>query len=103
MFNNKKRTIFLEVLEDTIKCAEEQKEKAIHGETVWDSSLLERVVLPELKNLLLHFKNGEKYFNYGKRQRMLESTYFVTDRLENLWETELGSKLSRLQELYDRL
>ena len=69
----------------------------------WDKEVIENVVLREMRELHDHFVKGEKYFKYGKRQRMLGSTYYMTDTLDNLWVTELGKAISELQDIYRRI
>lgn len=69
----------------------------------WHKELLTNVVLPEMQELYDHFIMGERYFKYGKKQRMLQSTYFMTDTIDNLWSTELGEAITDLQEVYNRI
>lgn len=57
----------------------------------------------EICELLSHAQNGEVYFKYGKKQRMLESTYFMTDTFEPVGKTILGEKILEVQKLYDKL
>ena len=46
---------------------------------------------------------GKVFFKYGKKQRMLESTYIITDSTRNLNNTNLGKEIIKLQEIYNRL
>ena len=55
------------------------------------------------KELYTHFVNGRVFFKYGKKQRMLESTYIITDSIKNLKETILGKEIIKLQELYNKI
>ena len=56
-----------------------------------------------MKELYNHFVNGEVFFKYGKKQRMLESTYIITDSIRNLSNTSLGKEIIKLQEKYNKL
>ena len=56
-----------------------------------------------MEELYTHFKNGEVFFKYGKKQRMLESTYIMTDSIRNLSNTSLGKEIIKLQEKYNKL
>lgn len=71
---------------------------------VWDKEILTDSIVPELKELLEHFSRGEKFFKYGKKQRRLISTFFITDSLNGyLGKNLLGRELLKLQEIYDRV
>ena len=56
-----------------------------------------------MKELHNHLVNGEVFFKYGKKQRMLESTYIITDSIRNLSNTSLGKEIIKLQEKYNKL
>lgn len=71
--------------------------------SIWDKEQLISIVKPEMEELYTHFVNGRVFFKYGKKQRMLESTYIITDSIKNLKETILGKEIIKLQELYNRL
>ena len=71
--------------------------------SIWDKEQLISVVKPEMEELYTHFKNGRVFFKYGKKQRMLESTYIITDSMRNLSNTSLGKEIIRLQEKYYKL
>ncbi len=60
-------------------------------------------VIEEMEQLLSHALKGEIYFKYGKKQRMLVSSYFMLDSWEPLSDTSLGRKISQLQELYNKV
>lgn len=66
----------------------------------WDKEVLLKVIKPEMKELYRHFISGEKFFKYGKTQRMLESTYIITDSIKNLGSTNLGKEILKLQNMY---
>ena len=71
--------------------------------SIWDKEQLISVVKPEMEELYIHFKNGRVFFKYGKKQRMLESTYIMTDSIRNLSNTRLGKEIIKLQEKYNKL
>ncbi len=71
--------------------------------SVWDKQQLMFVVKPEMEELYSHFANGRVFFKYGKKQRMLQSTYIITDSIRNLNKTNLGKEIIKLQEIYNRL
>ena len=71
--------------------------------SLWDKNIIKKVILPEMEDLYAHFVKGEKYFKYGKRQRMLESTYILTDSLEKLADTLLGHQILVIQHIYDKI
>ena len=71
--------------------------------SIWNKEQLISVVKPEMEELYTHFKNGRVFFKYGKKQRMLESTYIMTDSIRNLNNTSLGKEIIKLQEMYNKL
>lgn len=74
-------------------------------DSVWSKEyrdIIMQVVEPEINKLLGYAKNGEVYFKYGKKQRMLESTYCIIDNIL-LGKTVLGNKILELQEIYNKL
>ena len=50
-----------------------------------------------------YFKSGKEFFKYGKNQRMLESTYLITDSMKNLKNTNLGKEILKLQNIYNNI
>ena len=71
--------------------------------SIWDKEQLIYVVKPEMEELYTHFKNGRVFFKYGKKQRLLESTYIMTDAIRNLSNTSLGKEIIKLQEKYNKI
>lgn len=67
------------------------------GISCWNADQLERVVIPEMIELLQYLLRGELFLKYGKRQRLLESTYLLTDSLNMLSNTPLGVQIRTLQ------
>lgn len=79
-------------------------EKEINDKnSLWDNNQLINIVKPEIMELYTYFSNGNTFFKYGKKQRMLASTYIITDSLANLSNTVLGKEIIKLQEIYDKL
>lgn len=72
-------------------------------ESIWDREQITNVILPEMHDLYTHLIKNEKYFKYGHRQRMLISTYLITDSFEELNKTELGKEIIELQHMYNEL
>ena len=86
----------VEQLKIVLNCIEEE----IKSEnSIWDKEQLISVVKPEMEELYTHFKNGRVFFKYGKKQRLLESTYIMTDAIRNLSETSLGKEIIKLQKV----
>ncbi len=71
--------------------------------SIWDKEQLISVIKPEMEELYTHFKNGRVFFKYGKKQRLLESTYIMTDAIRNLSNTSLCKEIIKLQEKYNKL
>lgn len=71
--------------------------------SLWDKDQLIKVIKPEMEELYDYFKSGKKFFKYDKNQRMLESTYLITDSLKNLKNTNLGKEILKLQNIYDNI
>lgn len=71
--------------------------------SIWDKEQLISVIKPQMEELYTHFKNGRVFFKYGKKQRLLESTYIMTDAIRNLSNTSLGKEIIKLQEKYNKL
>lgn len=90
----------IEQLKRILNCIEKEIKNV---NSIWDKKQLISIVKPEMEELYNHFANGRVFFKYGKKQRMLESTYIITDSIKNLKETILGKEIIKLQELYNRL
>ena len=100
----KKNNLFIYLLVDILDCAEKEKNAIIEGkESLWNLEQIQKVVVPEISELLSHTNKGEIYFKYGKKQRLLESSYLITDSLNDLSHTALGECILKLQNLYDTL
>ena len=83
----------LEILEYEIECKN----------SIWDKQQLICIVKPEMEELYDLFANGRVFFKYGKNQKMLESTYIITDSIKNLKNTSLGKEIIKLQRKYNKL
>ena len=68
---------------------------------MWNLEQIQKVIVPEISELLSYANKGKIYFKYGKKQRLLESSYLITDSLNDLSHTALGECVLRLQNLYD--
>ena len=90
----------VEQLKRVLNSVEEEMKRE---NSIWDKEQLISVVKPEMEELYTHFKNGRVFFKYGKKQRMLESTYIMTDSIRNLRNTSLGKEIIKLQEKYNKL
>ena len=84
-----------------ILCVIDFEMNNIHSD--WQKEHLTKIVKPEMEELYAHLKNGEMFFKYGSKQRMLESTYLMTDSIKNLQDTNLGKEILKLQEMYNTL
>ena len=71
--------------------------------SLWDKDQLITVIKPEMEELYNYFKSGKELFKYGKNQRMLESTYLITDSMKNLKNTNLGKEILKLQNIYNNI
>ena len=80
------------------------EEKRILDEknSAWDYKQIHYVIIPEMEDILSGIEHGKLFFKYGKKQRMLESTYIMTDSLHRLNETILGKEISKLQMMINR-
>ena len=90
----------VEQLKRVLNSVEEEMKRE---NSIWDKEQLISVVKPEMEELYTHFKNGRVFFKYGKKQRMLESTYIMTDAIKNLSNISLGKEIIKLQEKYNKL
>ena len=93
----------INLLSEIIACTEAESGKIHSGQlSQWDVNQLE-VVRSEISELLSFALKGKVFFKYGKGQRMLESTYLITDSLSELNKTILGGKIAELQKLYNSI
>lgn len=100
----KKNDLFVCLLFDVLVCAEKEKNAILDGKlSPWNLEQIQKVVVPEVSELLLYANKGEIYFKYGKKQRLLESSYLITDSMDNLSNTALGKCILKLQNLYNTL
>ncbi len=95
------RSIIVEQVKEKIykilKSIEDEKRQR---KSIWSHAQLE-MVANELKLILEYIlKEKDLLFRYGKKQRLLESLYILTDSLEPLNKTALGILIVELQELY---
>ena len=96
--------LFICLLVNILECAEKEKKAILDGKkSLWNLEQIQKVIIPEISELLLYANEGKIYFKYGKKQRLLESSYLITDSLNDLSHTALGMCVLRLQNLYDVL
>lgn len=96
--------IFIRKLQDIVELVTLECDLIDAGRaSKWDRDRLDGIVLPEINELLAYARKGKVFFKYGKRQCLLESSYVMTDSLENLYNTILGKKIVELQDFYDTL
>jgi len=100
----KNNNLFICLLVDILDCAEKEK-KAILDEkdSLWTLEQIQKVIVPEISELLSYANKGKINFKYGKKQRLLESSYLITDFLNDLSHTALGDCILKLQNIYDTL
>lgn len=96
--------LFISMLMDVLAYAEKEKNAILDGEeSLWNLEQIQKVIVPEISELLSYANKGKFYFKYGKKQRLLESSYLITDSLNDLSHTALGECVLKLQSLYDTL
>ena len=99
-----KNNLFIYLLTDTLECAKEEKKAILEGKlSLWNLEQIQKVIIPEISELLSYANKGKIYFKYGKKKRLLESSYLITDSLNDLSRTALGEYVLKLQNLYDDL
>ena len=100
----KKSNLFINLLVNTLDCAEKEKKAILGGkDSLWDLEQIQKIIIPEISELLSYANTGKIYFKYGKKQRLLESAYLITDSLNDLSHTALGNYVLKLQNFYDTL
>jgi len=96
--------MFVHALKDIVEIVVQECDSIDAGKaSKWDKDQLKNVVLPEINELLSYALKGKVLLKYGKKQRLLESSYLITDSLEGLSYTALGEKIIELQKLYNSL
>lgn len=94
----------MDIIQEIIECATEEIQKIDAGKSSkWSIVQLESIVIPEMSELLEFANGGEVLLKYGRKQRLLESTYTMTDSIQNLDNTQLGIKISKLQKVYNSI
>ncbi|MBR0278091.1 MAG: hypothetical protein IJQ50_06500 [Clostridia bacterium] len=95
---------FQSMLIDVLECANVECNRILDGSaSLWELSQIQKIIIPEISELLLYARDGKVYFKYGKKQRLLESTFFLTDSLKPLSRTNLGQGILMLQKIYNQL
>ncbi len=94
--------MFVVKLREVVELIEQECNSIDAGKvSKWNKNQLENAILPEIQEILTFALKGEILFKYGKRQRLLVSTYILSDSLENLCNISLGEKIIELQKMYD--
>lgn len=100
----KKMNSFICLLADTLDCAEKERDIILGGKmSPWNLEQIQKVIIPEITELLSYANKGQIYFKYGKKQRLLESSYLITDSIDDLSHTVLGKSILNLQNFYNSL
>lgn len=93
---------YKEILEEIIGLAQHEISVINNGGTSdWWINHLEGVILPEAEELLKYILEGQLFLKYGKDQRLLESTYAITEWIIPVAYTPLGRLICRLQDKID--
>ena len=62
--------LFICLLVDVLDCAEKEKNAILDGkESLWNLEQIQKVIVPEISELLSYANKGEIYFKYGKLKR----------------------------------
>jgi hypothetical protein len=74
-------------------------------DSIWNKDFLGKWGKPEMIALLQQAQNGEINSKYGsgKKQKMLQSTYYIIDKPPINGKNYLEDKILELQELYNKL
>lgn len=112
-FSRKKKMMkFVQLLEETLVEVDKAKEYLgsmhfvdVFGKTESNEAYILGLkdVETEMKELLKYAKNGVLYLKYGKKQREIESSYWVRDNSFQLRKTPIGICIGKVQDLYNKL
>ncbi len=102
ILENKDINLFIKSLIAVLNCAEKEK-NTIYSKNVslWNYEQIDKVIIPEIRELLSYAYKGEIYFKYGKKKKILESSHLITASSNDLVHTALGECILKLQNLYD--
>ena len=79
----KKNNLFICSLVDILDCAEKEKNAILDGkESLWNLEQVQKVIVPEIRELLSYANKGKIYFKYRKKQRLLDCMRELHDVLE---------------------
>ena len=84
------------MIKELIQCAELEMK---NHNSIWDVSIIENTILPEMRELLKYAQKGEILFKNNHLQGRLDS-FLVLESNENLKATSLGSKIVAFQKTY---
>lgn len=89
---------YKQILENIIALAHREVTTIFNGGiSDWTLFQLENIILPEMDELIQHILKGHLFLKYGRHQRLLESTYMLSDSLNKIAKTPLGVQITMLQ------
>lgn len=91
---------FRNALIEVISLIDEELKKVALGQSIWTQRQLQKVIKPELSELLDYANRGEILV---KKNKKLRSTYFLFETNIPYDRTEIGKKILAVQELYNHL
>jgi hypothetical protein len=101
---NRKFDSFVQALKDVLCEADFEIQRIHMGEySAWTENLIVKWIKPEISRLLEYALNGVIHFEYGKKNRRLQSAYLLIEGLDTRSETTLGEKIFLLQDIYNRM
>lgn len=104
VLENEKMTLFVKSLVSVLDCAEKEKSKILNGKlSLWTLDQIQKIVVPEISELLSYSTQNEICFKYGKKQRLLKSLRIVKNSPNKLTLTVLGECILKSQKLYDSM
>ena len=66
----KNNNLFICLLVDILDCAEKEKNAILDGkDSLWTLEQIQKVIVPEISELLSYANKGKIYFKYGKKQK----------------------------------
>lgn len=96
MKKDKVKTLLSEII---LLVEHENHRVSSNRKSEWTKDELD-VVESEIRLLLNYINIGKVHFRFGSKQKMLESTYLITDSLKPLSRTTLGKKILLLQKFF---
>lgn len=91
---------FKNALVEILTLTEEELRKVAMGQSIWTQKQLEKIIQPEMSELLDYANRGKILL---KRNRKLRSTYILFETNIPYDRTELGKKILDLQNFYNQV